>query len=51
MAEIFVNIIVTAEPSEISLLWWLWYFKAGQGSNTVLSITNGAQVGTSSKGN
>ena len=48
MAEIMVRVVVTAEPSEISLLWWLWYVKAGQGSNTVLSTTNGGQVGTSS---
>ena len=47
MAEIMVRVVVTAEPSEISLLWWLWYVKAGQGSNTVLSTTNGGQVSIS----
>ena len=44
LAEVFLQVIVTAEPAEVSLLWWLWYVRACQGCQKIISTTNGGQV-------
>ena len=40
-----LEVCVTAEPAEVSLLWWLWYVRACQGCQKIISTTNGGQVG------
>lgn len=39
----FVQVNVTSEPYEMSLLWFLWYVKGGGGPNRIYSTTNGGQ--------
>uniref|UniRef100_A0A669BCF2 Amine oxidase n=1 Tax=Oreochromis niloticus TaxID=8128 RepID=A0A669BCF2_ORENI len=42
-ATLFVNLIVTAEPHEVSALWLLWYVKQCGGIMRICSTTNGGQ--------
>ncbi|KAL3969464.1 antigen [Sarotherodon galilaeus] len=42
-ATLFVNLIVTAEPHEVSALWLLWYVKQCGGIMRISSTTNGGQ--------
>ena len=37
---------VSSEPSEISLLWWLWSIRGARDVRTAFSVTNGSQVGS-----
>ncbi|OWF56713.1 amine oxidase [flavin-containing]-like isoform X1 [Mizuhopecten yessoensis] len=39
----FVNVNVTSEPYECSLLWFLWYVKQCGGLDRIFSTTNGGQ--------
>uniref|UniRef100_F6Q6A2 Amine oxidase n=2 Tax=Ornithorhynchus anatinus TaxID=9258 RepID=F6Q6A2_ORNAN len=43
LATFFVNICVTAEPHEVSALWFLWYVKQCGGTTRIISTTNGGQ--------
>ena len=40
----FVNVNVTSEPYEVSLLWFLWYIKCCGGQKRIFATTNGGQV-------
>ncbi|CAC5413206.1 MAO [Mytilus coruscus] len=42
-ATCFVQVNVTSEPYEVSLLWLLWYVKCAGGSMRIYSTTNGGQ--------
>ncbi|XP_043928313.1 amine oxidase [flavin-containing] B, partial [Protopterus annectens] len=42
-ATLFVNVNVTAEPHEVSALWFLWYVKQCGGTVRIFSTTNGGQ--------
>uniref|UniRef100_UPI0023DCFDA7 amine oxidase [flavin-containing] A n=1 Tax=Callithrix jacchus TaxID=9483 RepID=UPI0023DCFDA7 len=42
-ASLFVNINVTSEPHEVSVLWFLWYVKQCGGTTRIFSVTNGGQ--------
>ncbi|XP_060065516.1 amine oxidase [flavin-containing]-like [Ylistrum balloti] len=42
-ARKFVNVNVTSEPHECSLLWLLWYVKQCGGLDRIFSTTNGGQ--------
>ncbi|XP_060090152.1 amine oxidase [flavin-containing] A-like [Heteronotia binoei] len=42
-ALIFVNVNVTAEPHEVSALWFLWYVKQCGGAIRIFSVSNGGQ--------
>lgn len=42
-ATLFVNLIVTTEPHEVSALWLLWYVKQCGGIMRICSTTNGGQ--------
>nr|XP_033805542.1 amine oxidase [flavin-containing] A-like isoform X2 [Geotrypetes seraphini] len=42
-ATLFVNVNVTSEPHQVSLLWFLWYTKLCGGTVRMFSITNGGQ--------
>ncbi|XP_053562468.1 amine oxidase [flavin-containing] A [Bombina bombina] len=42
-AELFVNLVVTAETHQISALWFLWYIKICDGTARVFSTENGGQ--------
>ena len=44
LADICLQVVVTSEPSEISLLWYLWYIRCCHGSIKIMSTTNGGQV-------
>eukprot|EP00105_Crassostrea_gigas_P030254 XP_011452496.1 PREDICTED: amine oxidase [flavin-containing] A isoform X1 [Crassostrea gigas] len=39
----FVNVNVTSEPYEASVLWFLWYIKCCGGQKRIFSTTNGGQ--------
>ncbi|XP_022288515.2 amine oxidase [flavin-containing] B-like [Crassostrea virginica] len=39
----FVNVNVTSEPYEVSLLWFLWYIKCCGGQKRIFATTNGGQ--------
>ncbi|XP_041355941.1 amine oxidase [flavin-containing]-like isoform X2 [Gigantopelta aegis] len=39
----FIEVNVTSEPYEASLLWFLWYIAACGGINRIFGITNGGQ--------
>ena len=43
-ATCFVEVNVTSEPYEVSLLWLLWYVKIAGGSMRIYSTSNGGQV-------
>ncbi len=43
-AELMVNLVVTAETSEVSMLWYLWYVAQCYGGKSIISTTNGGQV-------
>ncbi|KAG8450493.1 hypothetical protein GDO86_002958 [Hymenochirus boettgeri] len=42
-AQLFVNVNVTSEPQQVSLLWFLWYTKLCGGTSRMFSVTNGGQ--------
>ncbi|CAH2220363.1 amine oxidase [flavin-containing] B-like [Pelobates cultripes] len=42
-AALFVNVNVTAEPHEVSALWFLWYVKQCGGTTRIFSTSNGGQ--------
>ncbi|KAM8857564.1 amine oxidase [flavin-containing] [Synchiropus picturatus] len=42
-ATLFVNVNVTAEPHEVSALWFLWYVKQCGGTMRIFSTSNGGQ--------
>ncbi|XP_030058393.1 amine oxidase [flavin-containing] A-like [Microcaecilia unicolor] len=42
-ATLFVNVNVTSEPHQVSMLWFLWYAKLCGGIVRMFSITNGGQ--------
>ncbi|KAM4699695.1 amine oxidase [flavin-containing] B-like [Discoglossus pictus] len=42
-ADLFVNLVVTAETYQISALWFIWYIKACGGTTRVFSTDNGGQ--------
>uniref|UniRef100_T1IN90 Amine oxidase n=1 Tax=Strigamia maritima TaxID=126957 RepID=T1IN90_STRMM len=41
--ETFININITTEAYEASLLWFLWYVKQCGGTRRIFSVTNGGQ--------
>ncbi|KAK3093421.1 hypothetical protein FSP39_015503 [Pinctada imbricata] len=43
LGEQTVNVCVTSESHEVSLLWFLWYLRQCGGSNRILSTDNGGQ--------
>ncbi|KAL8608805.1 hypothetical protein ACOMHN_059487 [Nucella lapillus] len=43
LAVTFVNVNVTAEPYEVSLLWFLWYLASAGGPLRINATTNGGQ--------
>ncbi|XP_063306211.1 amine oxidase [flavin-containing] A-like [Pelobates fuscus] len=43
LAELFVNLVVTAETHQVSALWFLWYVKLCGGTVRVFSTENGGQ--------
>ena len=43
-ATCFIEVNVTTEPYEASLLWLLWYVKCAGGSMRIYSTSNGGQV-------
>lgn len=44
IARQYVNVNVTAEPYEVSLLWVLFYIKLCGGTQRIHASENGAQV-------
>ena len=40
----FVNVNVTSEMHEASLLWLLWYVRQCGGSDRIMATSNGGQV-------
>ena len=40
----FVNVNVTSEPYEVSLLWFLWYLASAGGPLRINATSNGGQV-------
>ncbi|XP_048885557.1 amine oxidase [flavin-containing] B-like [Brienomyrus brachyistius] len=42
-ARLFVNVNVTSEPHEVSVLWFLWYVKQCGGTRRIFSTSNGGQ--------
>uniref|UniRef100_A0A8C5LPW4 Amine oxidase n=1 Tax=Leptobrachium leishanense TaxID=445787 RepID=A0A8C5LPW4_9ANUR len=42
-AELFVNLVITAETHQVSTLWFLWYVKLCGGTVRVFSTDNGGQ--------
>ncbi|KAE8623002.1 hypothetical protein XENTR_v10005456 [Xenopus tropicalis] len=42
-AQLFVNVNVTSETQQVSLLWFLWYIKLCGGTSRIFSVTNGGQ--------
>lgn len=42
-ASMFIQMCVTSEPYESSLLWFLWYVKQCGGTRTIFSTSNGGQ--------
>ncbi|XP_077150932.1 amine oxidase [flavin-containing] B-like isoform X1 [Ranitomeya variabilis] len=42
-AELFVNLVVTAETQQVSTLWFLWYVRIGGGTARIFSTDNGGQ--------
>ncbi|XP_076436051.1 amine oxidase [flavin-containing]-like [Babylonia areolata] len=42
-AKTFVNVNVTSEPYEVSLLWFLWYLASAGGPLRINATTNGGQ--------
>lgn len=42
-AELFVNLVVTAETQQISTLWFLWYVRICGGTTRIFSTENGGQ--------
>ncbi|XP_018428122.1 PREDICTED: amine oxidase [flavin-containing] A-like [Nanorana parkeri] len=42
-AELFVNLVVTAETQQVSTLWFLWYVKICGGTTRIFSTENGGQ--------
>ncbi|KAM4699696.1 amine oxidase [flavin-containing] A-like [Discoglossus pictus] len=42
-AQLFVNVNVTSETQQVSLLWFLWYTKLCGGTSRMFSVTNGGQ--------
>lgn len=49
LIEIVCRAVLCAEPSEISLLYILWFIHSGQGIQRLLNIENGAQVNLNAK--
>ena len=43
-ADIFVQVNVTSEPHEVSMLWFLWYVAQCGGTKPIFSVTDGGQV-------
>lgn len=43
LAKLFLNICITSEPYESSLLWVLWYVKQCGGTRPIISTSNGGQ--------
>uniref|UniRef100_A0A6I8RBQ0 Amine oxidase n=1 Tax=Xenopus tropicalis TaxID=8364 RepID=A0A6I8RBQ0_XENTR len=43
-AQLFVNVNVTSETQQVSLLWFLWYIKLCGGTSRIFSVTNGGQA-------
>ncbi|XP_048745528.2 amine oxidase [flavin-containing]-like [Ostrea edulis] len=39
----FINVNVTSEPYEVSVLWFMWYIKCCGGQKRIFSTTNGGQ--------
>lgn len=39
----FCNSNVTADPSQVSLLWYLWYIKCSGGTHRIWNVNGGAQ--------
>lgn len=42
-AELFVNLVVTAETQQVSTLWFLWYVNICGGTTRIFSTDNGGQ--------
>ena len=40
----FVNVNITQEPGEVSMLWFLWYVAACDKSKRIQEVENGGQV-------
>lgn len=43
LAAAAVKSVLCAEPNEVSLLYWLWYIKLGDGTKRLFDIADGAQ--------